>query len=165
MAGEPTIALEQFSQEAKDLVGEAQNLADERKHALVEPIHLLVRAVDGDRGVAEVFRRSQAEPAEVLKEAETQLARLGKAATGLAYLSTAMLALLDRARKEAGTRPVGVEHLLNALAQELRGPAAAVLQAFALGPGSFRPHMAALKEMPKDAPSKDGGARGANGAT
>jgi len=163
MAGEPTIALEHFAQEAKDLVGEAQNLADERKHALVEPIHLLVRAVDGDRGVAEVFRRAQAEPAEVLKEAETQLGRLGKAASGLAYLSTAMLALLDRARKEAGTRPVGVEQLLNALAQELRGPAAAVLQAFALGPGSFRPHMAALKEVPKDAPSKDGGPRGANG--
>ena len=144
MAGEPTIALEHFSQEAKDLVGEAQNLADERKHALVEPIHLLVRAVDGDAGVAEVFRRASADPTEVLKEAEAQLSRLGKVATGLAYLSSAMLALLERAKKEAGTRPVGTEQLLNALAQELRGPAAAVLQAFALGPGSFRPHMAAL---------------------
>ena len=145
MAGEPTIALEHFAQRAKDLVGEAQNLADERKHALVEPIHLLVRAVDGDRGVAEVFRRASAEPADVLKEAEAQLSRLGKTTTGLAYLSNAMLALLERARKEAGTRPVDVEQLLNALAQEIRGPAAAVLQAFALGPGSFRPHMSALK--------------------
>jgi len=155
MPGEPIIALERFSQEAKDLVGEAQNLADERKHALVEPIHLLFRAVDGDRGVAEVLRRASAEPAEVLKEAETQLSRLGKAASGLAYLSTAMLALIERAKKEAGTRPVGVEHLLNALAQEIRGPAAVVLQAFAIGPGSFRPHMAALKEFPKDAQVRD----------
>jgi ATP-dependent Clp protease ATP-binding subunit ClpB len=163
MAGEPTIALEHFAQEAKDLVGEAQNLADERKHALVEPIHLLVRAVDGDPGIAEVFRRASAEPAEVLKEAEAQLGRLGKAASGLAYLSTAMLALLERAKKEAGARPVGREQLLNALAQEIRGPAAAVLQAFAIGPGSFRPHMAALKEVPKDSATNREGARGANG--
>ena len=106
MAGEPTIALEHFAQEAKDLVGEAQNLADERKHALVEPIHLLVRAVDGDRGIAEVFRRASAEPAEVLKEAESQLTRLGKTTSGLAYLSNAMLALLERAKKEAAARPV-----------------------------------------------------------
>ncbi len=102
MAGEPTIALEHFAQRAKDLVGEAQNLADERKHALVEPIHLLVRAVDGDRGVAEVFRRASAEPADVLKEAEAQLSRLGKTTTGLAYLSNAMLALLERARRRPG---------------------------------------------------------------
>jgi ATP-dependent Clp protease ATP-binding subunit ClpB len=160
MAGEPTIALEHFAQEAKDLVGEAQNLADERKHALVEPIHLLFRAVDGDPRVAEVFRRASAEPTEVLKEAEAQLSRLGKAATGLAYLSSAMLALLDRAKKEAGTRPVGIEHLLNALAQEIRGPAGAVLQAFALGPGSFRDHMAALKEVPRNAPLRNDGPTG-----
>ncbi len=164
MAGEPTIALEHFAQRAKDLVGEAQNLADERKHALVEPIHLLVRAVDGDRGVAEVFRRASAEPADVLKEAEAQLSRLGKTTTGLAYLSNAMLALLERARKEAGTRPVDVEQLLNALAQEIRGPAAAVLQAFALGPGSFRPHMSALKEAPREAQGRaDGGPSGPGG--
>src|SRR5580692_5401240 len=107
MPAEQTIALESFAQEAKDLVGEAQNLADERKHALVEPIHLLVRAVDGHPGVAEVFRKSSAEPAEVLKEAESQLSRMGKASSGLAYLSNAMLALLERAKKEAGTKPVG----------------------------------------------------------
>ncbi len=154
------MALAQFAQDAKDLVGEAQNLADERKHALVEPIHLLVRGVDSDRGIAEVFRRASAEPAEVLKEGEAQLARLGKGTAGLAYLSSGMLSLLDRARKEAGTRPVTVEQLLNALAQEIRGPAAAVLQAFALGPGSFRPHMAALKEA-KDAPRPAEGAAAA----
>ena len=159
MPGEQTIALESFAQDAKDLVGEAQNLADERKHPLVEPIHLLVRAVDGHPGVAEVFRKAGAEPAEVLTEAESQLARLSKAASGLAYLSNAMLALLERAKKEAGATPVGVDHILNALAQEIRGPAAAVLQAFALGPGSLRPHMAALRT----ARGADGGSRGGGG--
>src|SRR5262249_1649224 len=48
------------------------------------------------------------------------------------------------------------EHLLNALSQEIRGAAAIVLQAFALGPGSFRPHMAALKSVPRDVVSYEG---------
>ncbi len=61
-----------------------------------------------------------------------------------------MLQLLARAEKEAGAGTVEVEHLLNALSQEIRGPAAVVLQAFGLGPGSFRPHMAALKSVPRD---------------
>jgi ATP-dependent Clp protease ATP-binding subunit ClpB len=63
-----------------------------------------------------------------------------------------MLSLLGRAEKEAEKGNVGVENLLNALSQEIRGPAAVVLQAFALGPGSFRPHMAALKSVPRDVP-------------
>ena len=58
-----------------------------------------------------------------------------------------MLDLLSRAERESGGGTVGVEHLLNALSQEIRGPAAVVLQAFALGPGSFRPHMAALNSV------------------
>ena len=74
-----------------------------------------------------------------------------KTGTGLAYLSGAMLALLARAEKEAGpTATVNVEHLLNALVQELRGPAATVLQQFSIGPGSLRNHMGALRSVPRD---------------
>ena len=148
---EQTIHLEKYASDAKALVAGAQALADERKHPQVEPIHLLARAVDRDRGVAEVFRKAGADPRDVTVEAETALSRLAKASGGLAYLSTAMLDLLGRAEREAASGTIQVEHLLNALAQEIRGPAAAVLQAFALGPGSFRPHMAALKSVPRDA--------------
>jgi ATP-dependent Clp protease ATP-binding subunit ClpB len=151
MAAEQTIHLERYAPEAKALVAGAQTLADERKHAQVDPIHLLARAIDRDRGVAEVFRKAGAEPSDAAVEAEAQLARIPKTSGGLAYLSNAMLALLGRAEKEADKSTVGIEHLLNALSQELRGPAAVVLQAFALGPGSFRPHMAALKSFPRDA--------------
>jgi ATP-dependent Clp protease ATP-binding subunit ClpB len=73
-----------------------------------------------------------------------------------------MLALLARAEKEAEGKPVGVDHLLNALSQEIRGPAAVVLQAFGLGPGSFRAHMAALKSVPRDVPQTSSGST--NGA-
>lgn len=152
MAAEQTIHLERYAPDAKALVAGAQSLADERKHVQVEPIHLLARALDRDRGVAEVFKKAGADPADVVAEAESQLGKLAKAGAGLAYLSSAMLALLARAEKEADKSAVGVEHLLNALSQEIRGPAAVVLQAFALGPGSLRPHMAALKSVPREVP-------------
>jgi ATP-dependent Clp protease ATP-binding subunit ClpB len=150
MPAEQTIHLERYAQDAKALVAAAQSLADERKHAQVEPIHLLARSIDRDRGVAEVFRKAGADPADVAVEAEAALARLTKSSGALSYLSNSMLSLLGRAEKEAGaSNTVGVEHLLNALSQEIRGPAAAVLQAFALGPGSFRPHMTALNSVPR----------------
>jgi ATP-dependent Clp protease ATP-binding subunit ClpB len=161
MAAEQTIHLERYAPDAKALVAGAQTLADERKHIQVEPLHLLARALDRDRGVAEVFKKAGADPADVAAEAESQLQKMAKASTGLAYLSTAMLGLLGRAEKEADKGQVGVENLLNALSQEIRGPAAVVLQAFGLGPGSFRPHMAALKSVPRDVPTSGGGASAA----
>ncbi len=158
MPAEQTIHLDRYTPDAKALVAGAQSLADERKHVQVEPIHLLARSLDRDRGVAEVFKKAGADPTDVAAEAESQLAKLAKAPSGLAYLSSATLALLGRAEKEAGDGAVGVEQLLNALSQEIRGPAAIVLQAFALGPGSFRPHMAALKSVPRDVPQASGDA-------
>jgi ATP-dependent Clp protease ATP-binding subunit ClpB len=153
MPAEQTIHLERYAPDAKALVAGAQSLADERKHPQVEPIHLLARALDRDRGVAEVFKRAGADPSDVAVEAEAALGRIGKTTSGLAYLSPAMLDLLARAEKEAGAGNVGVEHLLNALSQEIRGSAAIVLQTFALGPGSFRPHMDALRSVPRNVPS------------
>jgi ATP-dependent Clp protease ATP-binding subunit ClpB len=151
MAAEQTIHLDRYSADAKALVAGAQSLADDRKHAQVEPIHLLARAVERDRGVQEVLRRAGADPADVSVEAESALGRIHKATAALAYLSSAMLQLLARAEKEAGVGTVDVEHLLNALSQEIRGSAAVVLQAFGFGPGSFRAHMAALKSVPREA--------------
>ena len=110
---EQTIHLEKYASDAKALVAGAQALADERKHPQVEPIHLLARAVDRDRGVAEVFRKAGADPRDVTVEAETALSRLAKASGGLAYLSTAMLDLLGRAEREAASGTIQVEHLLN----------------------------------------------------
>jgi ATP-dependent Clp protease ATP-binding subunit ClpB len=153
MAAEQTIHLDRYAADAKALVAGAQAIADERKHAQVEPIHLLARAIERDRGVQEVFRGAGADPADVSVEAESSLGRIHKTTAGLAYLSNAMLQLLGRAEKEAGAGTVEVEHLLNALSQEMRGAAAVVFQTFALGPGSLRPHMAGLKTVPRDVPS------------
>jgi ATP-dependent Clp protease ATP-binding subunit ClpB len=145
------LPLERFAPDAKALVVAAQDLADERKHTLVEPIHLLARAVERDRGVAEVFRKAGANPSDLATECENVLSRMHKSTAGKAYLSEGLQSLLARAQKEAGPSPVQVEQLLNAISQEIRGSAAVVLQTFALGPGSLRPHMAALRSVPRDA--------------
>ncbi len=149
-----THPLERYSSDARGLIVGAQSLADERKHQQVEPLHLLARAVDRDRGVQEVFRRAGADPREMLADAERELARLPKSNDGLSYLSAAMIALLGRAEKEAGSGNVGMEHVLNALLLEVRGGAAVVLQASSMVPGVLRPHMAALTSVPREiAPS------------
>ncbi len=152
MAAEQTIQLDRYATDAKALVAGAQSLADERRHAQVEPVHLLARALERDRGVQEVFRKAGVDPADATAEAESALARTGKSNGGLAYLSSSMLQLLGRAEKEAGTGPIEVEHLLNALTQELRGPSAVALQALGVGPGSLRPHIAALRSGVRDGP-------------
>ncbi|HQY59946.1 MAG: AAA family ATPase [Myxococcales bacterium] len=153
MGVEQTIHLERYAPDAKALVAGAQALADERKHGQVLPLHLLSRAIERDRGVQEVFKKAGASATDIAVEAETQLSRLPKEQGGLAYLSTATLQLLGRAEKEADKSLVGVEHLLNALSQEIRGPAAVVLQAFGLGPGSLRSHMDALNSVPREVPA------------
>ncbi|MBL8716386.1 MAG: AAA family ATPase [Myxococcales bacterium] len=155
MAATQTIHLDRYSPDARAIVAAAQQLADERQHAEVEPIHLLYRAVDRDRGVAEVFKKAGCEPADVVAEAETQLRRLPKNGKGEAYLSQAFIDLLARAEREAEKDKlpaVQMENLLNALSQEIRGGAGAVLQALALGPGALRPHLAALHSVPRGTP-------------
>jgi ATP-dependent Clp protease ATP-binding subunit ClpB len=151
--------LERYAPDTRALVAGAQALADERQHLEVEPIHLLYRGVERDPGVAEVFKRAGAEPADVIAECEAALRRMSKGGKGEAYLSTAFIEMLSRAEKEAERERlpnVGTEQLLNALAQEIRGGAGAALQALGLGPGALRTHLGALKTVPREAPTLTG---------
>ncbi|MCC6528470.1 MAG: AAA family ATPase [Polyangiaceae bacterium] len=156
MAGEAqgVLRLERYTADAKLVVAGAQQLADERQHAEVTPLHLLARAVDRHLGVAAVFKSARAEPSEVLELCENQLKRLPKASSGVAYVSQRMLDLLERAEREAKrdkADTVGVAQLLHALAQEIRGPVGEILSNYGLGPGGFRDHLAALDAAPKGA--------------
>ncbi len=152
MAGETTtLSLERYSADAKALVAGAQALADERKHPEVQPLHLLCRALERDAGVAEVFRRAGAKPVELQSAAERALGEQPRGSEP-AYLSVATLDLLERAQREADRDRAGaveVEHLLNALSQEIRGPAGELLGAFGVGPGSLRAHMGGLRAVPR----------------
>ncbi len=50
--------LDRYASSAKALVAAAQAAADERKHAEVQPIHFLYRALEREPSVREVFRRA-----------------------------------------------------------------------------------------------------------
>jgi ATP-dependent Clp protease ATP-binding subunit ClpB len=146
-----TLSLARYTPEAKAWVAGAQALADERRHAEVEPLHLLVRGLQREAGVQEVFRRAVRNLLELEAAAERALAALPLGRES-AYLSTAMLDLLERAEREAAreraTR-LGIEHVLSALSQEIRGAAGEVLGAFGVAPGTLRPHLGALRSLPR----------------
>ncbi|MCB9580195.1 MAG: AAA family ATPase [Polyangiaceae bacterium] len=157
-----TLSLERYSPDAKGLVAGAQALADERKHAEVQPLHLLVRALERDAGVVAVFRAAGVDVVEMQSTAERALSDLPKA-NEPSYLSVAMLDLLERAGREADrdhAPGVQMEHLLNALSQEIRGPAGEILGAHRVGPGSLRQHMGALRQVPR--PVRRGGSVAGN---
>jgi ATP-dependent Clp protease ATP-binding subunit ClpB len=148
-----TIPLEQFTHEARSLIAAAQALADEQKHADVEPIHLLSRAVR-DPGVVEILKKTGADPGEVGAACEAALRKMPRATGGEAYLSEALLELLRRAERESKREKaaqVGLEQVLVALSQEIRGAAGEVFGAFNLTPGFVRPHLGLLRSVPRDA--------------
>jgi ATP-dependent Clp protease ATP-binding subunit ClpB len=145
------IRLEKFSAEAKQLVAGAQQLADERRHAEVAPIHLLARGIDRSPGVQAVFKSAGSDPRAVAELCERALGRLPKTG-GVAYVSSRLIDLLERAEREAKrdkVEEVGVGQLLHALAQEVRGPVGEILAEIGVGPGGFRDHVAALDKAPK----------------
>ncbi|HEY3234688.1 MAG TPA: Clp protease N-terminal domain-containing protein, partial [Polyangiaceae bacterium] len=152
-----TLSLDRYAKRAKVLVAGAQSVADERRHAEVQPLHLLACALSRDPGVVEVFRRAGTNVVELQSAVERSLNTLPKA-TESAYLSLAMLDLLERAEREAERERSGevlVEHLLNALSQEIRGPAGELLGSFRVSPGSLRAHTGALKQVPSTAWAAD----------
>ena len=84
--------------DAKALVAAAQSLADERKHAEVQPLHLLVRALGRDLGVRAVFERGVSN----LLEFEAALERaLGQSAALERARVPVALKMLDPARARA----------------------------------------------------------------
>jgi ATP-dependent Clp protease ATP-binding subunit ClpB len=147
------IRLEKFTAEAKQLVGGAQQLADERGHGEVLPLHVLVRALDRSPGVQMVFKSAGANPAEVAELADKALRRMPKSGD-VAYVSERLKDLLERAEREAKrdrVDEVGVAQLLHALAQEIRGPVGEILSEYRIGPGGFRDHVQELDKAPKAA--------------
>ena len=112
------------------------------KHAEVTPLHLLCPVPRARPRRAEVFRRARRQSARrCWPPVETALARpAGARATSLA-LARSCIDLLERAEREAlrdARATVQVEHLLNALAQEIRGPAGGDARRLRVAPGSLR---------------------------
>ena len=153
MAVSQTLHLDRYTPDAKNLVVGAQRLADDWRHPLVEPLHLLHFALENDRGVQEVFKAAGANPVAISDDTEAALKKCPKGRAE-ADLSPELLELLARAERDSENEKapnVGTSHVLNALSQEVRGVVGSALQAAHVMPGSLRPHMGALKTVPRDA--------------
>ncbi len=157
-----TLRLDSYSEDARRYVAAAQQLADDRKHADVQPIHLWYELVDRAPAVQAALEAAGADATDVLVDSEWALRRLAKTeGEGVAYLSTRFLELLSRAELEAtqhGELPVGTASLVLACAQEPEGLLRSVLrtsglssailrEALAGGGGNDRPDTAAGAEM------------------
>ncbi len=124
MGGTLTLRLEGYEAAARQVVAEAQRLADQRGHPEVDPVHLLDRLVARSAAVRAVLAQVGLDPDEVRVECEIELRRLPKVVAGQSYLSPRLLELLGRAEGEAareGGLPVDAHHLLLACAQESEG--------------------------------------------
>src|SRR5688572_10853572 len=146
-----TLSLERYAPDAKALIVGTQALADAARHVEVTPLHLLSQCLSGDLGVQEVFRKASVNLPDMQAAVESALARQ-PVSRNRAWLSSLLMDLMRRAEREALRTPesmVHVEHLLNALAQEVRGAAGEILGAFSIGPGSLRPHLGVLRAAPE----------------
>jgi ATP-dependent Clp protease ATP-binding subunit ClpC len=138
-----TLSLERYAAEAKALIAGAQTLADERKHAEVEPLHLLARMLEHDARVRDAMGRAGTNVVELSQAVERALVTRPRADEP-SVLSDAMLDLLERAERDARRErspEVRVEDVLNALTQEIRGPAGELFGAFGIAPGTLRAHL------------------------
>ena len=99
---EVTLGLDAYDADARRHVAGAQQLADDRKHRQVDPIHLWYELVDRSSATQAAIRSSGVDPTDVLVESEWALRRLkGDASNADAYLSSRFLELLSRAELEA----------------------------------------------------------------
>ncbi|MGB8330374.1 MAG: Clp protease N-terminal domain-containing protein, partial [Polyangiales bacterium] len=137
-----TLRLDSYSEDARRYVAAAQQLADARKHAEVEPIHLWYELVDQASIAQASLEAAGIDPSDVLVESEWALRRLDESKAGApAYLSSRFLELLSRAELEAmrhGPTPVQVDSLILACAQEPDGALRSVLRTTGLSSALLR---------------------------
>src|SRR5262245_53377948 len=108
------IRLDRYSPDARQLVAGAQQLADEKQHAEVTPLHVLARGIQRSPGIQAVFKSAGADPVAVAELCERALGRMPKS-SAVAYVSPRLLDLLDRAEREAKrdkVELVGIAQLL-----------------------------------------------------
>ena len=141
-----TLRLDSYREEARRYVAAAQRLADDRKHAEVQPIHLWYELVDQARAVQAALERAGVDATDVLVDSEWALRRLAKNdGAGEAYLSSRFLEMLSRAEREATQHaglPVETANLVLACAQEPDGSLRSVLRSAGLSGAILREALA-----------------------
>ena len=131
------LSLSRFTQNAQEAILEAQQLAEEKQHAKIDPEHLLLTLIRQQDGLAQVLLRKLGDGSNGLERLsgglKRHLERLPHTATVGAkpYVSKKLQAVFSRSEREAValrdefTAP---EHLLIGLAMEQGGVAQELLQ-------------------------------------
>ncbi|UCH30418.1 MAG: AAA family ATPase [Myxococcales bacterium] len=157
-----TLRLDAYGADARRDVAGAQQLADDRGHAEVDPIHLWYELVDRSGIVQDALRESGVDPIDVLVESEWALRRLQRSdANTEAYLSSRFLEMLSRAELEAtrhGREPVSPSNLLLACAQEPAGLVRTVLRTMGLSSAILRESLAKVKPVGEGSRTEGGAA-------
>src|SRR4051794_9510773 len=107
---------EKLTLKSQEAVQKAQDVARERGHQRLEPMHLLVALLDPDQSVVRsLLSQLGANPAQILRAAETGLESLPKVEGGDLKLGGELNQVLDTAQAEADRLKdefVSVEHLM-----------------------------------------------------
>src|SRR5262245_29492365 len=110
---------EKLTLKSQEAVQRAQELAKERGHQRLEPMHLLAALLDPDQTVVRaLLGQLGVNPAQVLRAAEQGLAALPKVSGAETTLGPDLARVLDAAQDKADLMKdefVSVEHLLLAL--------------------------------------------------
>lgn len=140
------LRLERYTTQARSWISNSQKIADMQNHKEVDPVHLLVYALENLSNVVEVFKRAGVDTEELLKVSKASFKKLKKFDVE-SYLSQSFIDLLNRAEDKANKNKseyIDLEHILNALSQEIRGVVGTIFTSFNITPGMFQPYMAVL---------------------
>src|SRR5881394_104989 len=113
--------LDKFTVKAQESVARAQELAQQRDHSEISPLHLLAALLAEEEGVVRpVLQKLGADPGRIAQIVGSELERLPKATGTQLGLSRETQDVLNQAQKEADRLKdeyVSTEHLLLALAE------------------------------------------------
>src|SRR2546430_913429 len=113
--------LDKFTVKAQEAVARSQELAQQRDHSEISPLHLLASLLAEEEGVVKpVLQKLGADPARIAQIVASELERLPKATGTQLGMSRTVQDVFQTAQKEADRLKdeyVSTEHLLLALAQ------------------------------------------------
>src|SRR4051812_17296595 len=113
--------LDKFTVKAQEAVARSQDIAQQRDHSEISPLHLLAALLAEEEGVVKpVLQKLGADPARIAQIVASELERLPKATGTQLGLSRETQDVLNQAQKEADRLKdeyISTEHLLLALAE------------------------------------------------
>ena len=118
------IDINKMTIKAQEILQGAQQLAHEKQHQQIEPVHFLLMLLRDREGIAGSLIKKLGAPVDsIMRDLDNELSRLPKVTGGVGqvYLSQTGNGLLEKALKEASQlkdQYISVEHLLLALSED-----------------------------------------------